>query len=427
MLGVFGSEPRCLGIGSADMTGLMTLNTRTNLVSRDMEMAAWRDLSAAWLLVHNDPDLVRSANSEGAKTIYRQDPDKSLPVFQNGSETQAHAEAFVQTRLEKGAYRTHLTNEIVSSPGLQKWTKFALEYTVRVGGKSIPFNFGTHAARWQWEQSEANVRFCIEHDIEIGVHIYLDGKHDDTAYEWLWLKQKYGGNWAITEFNYIVDYEQGELGPLGVQSDEQHAAWLEKNVTKLIEKVGIDGLVICYFSFDPWPPDEDKRDKGFGAVNRPKTLAKMADLNKRYLYMKGKPAMPPVTYPPLPVASDPRWKEATIISGAGVNVRSQPVKADGNIVGSFSAGNTISVVDDHAASYPDPNGSHWLPVKLSNSVIGWSRDDVFTYALVTKPPVTPTESVTILKADYDAAMASLESAIALLKGAKPSGSTGGGF
>lgn len=406
--------------------GLLTLNTRTNLVSRDMEMAAWRDLGAAWLLIHNDHELVPVANSAGAKTIYRQDPDTSLPPFQNGSEMQAHAEAFVQTRLEKGAAVTHLTNEIVSSPSLQQWTKFALQYCVRVGGKAIPFNFGTHADRWQFEQSEANVKYCVEHDIPIGVHVYLDGQHDATAYEWLWLKQKYGGTWIITEFNYIVSYTQGELGPLATQSDEQHALWLEANVTKLIEKVGATGLVICYFSFDPWPPDKNKRDKGFGAVNRPKTLAEMASLDQRYIYVKGKPIVPPTPVEPFVPAPTTGGFLATLtkLPASWVNVRAQPY-ADAADLGDLHKGDQVT----QFPIVPEAPGAVYIEKdKLKGWVSLQNGAVVFTPNTIPVPP--PSDTITLSKADYDAllhgatnAQEEIDVILSILERIKPPAST----
>lgn len=406
---------------------MLTLNTRTNLVSRDMELGAWRALGAAWLLIHNDPDLVAAARSAGAQTIYRQDPDTSLPDFKSSAEMQAHAEAFVQTRLEKGATCIQLTNEINSSEVLQKWTKFALEYAVRVGGKAIPFNFGTHAARWQFEASESNVKFCVEHDIPVGVHIYLDGKHDETAYEWLWLKQKYGGTWVITEFNYIVDYEQGEKGPLGVQSDEQHAAWLETNLPKLVEKVGATGLVICYFSFDPWPPDANKRDKGFGAVNRPKTLAKLTDLDQRYPYVKGKPIVAPAV-----LISDPTqdgvFGTLTKMPSTSVNVRAQPTTdTSGTIRGTLQKGDTVT------AFIHDKRVPGWVFIEKA-PIKGWVSLQNGAVVFTPKAATVPSVPVTIARADYEALLADanaaqthLDNIMAVLERIKPSDSTGAGF
>src|SRR5258705_127552 len=78
--------------------GIIGVNTRTIGVSRDQIMSAARQIGSAWILCHNDPDLVREANAAGFRTIYRQSDDDNLGM---------DAAQFARTRLEKGATLAH--------------------------------------------------------------------------------------------------------------------------------------------------------------------------------------------------------------------------------------------------------------------------------------------------------------------------------
>ncbi len=113
---------------------------------------------------------------------------------------------------------------------------------------------------------------------------------------------------------------------------------------------------------------------------------------------------PPVSYPKLPAANDPRWKHVIAAPlGGNVNVRSAP---DRN-----STVLTQIVPAKEAYVITDESQGMWIPVKLKETgIIGWVSSDVVHFLDV--PPEKPVEEEfppLLLGITYEEAMTMAES------------------
>lgn len=281
--------------------GLYGINTRTIGVSRDMVASAQDQIQGAFMLAHNDPDLIPIARGRGVKTIYRQDPDERLD--QDASE-------FVRTRAEKGSDFIHGTNEIVASPKLHEVIAKHLRASVEQGQRYVAYNYGTNAGKWQYDGAYDNMVYARDNKQVLGIHIYPDyiKSHTDTLREFLELKHALNIFTICTEFGYLRDaYASATRGIRGMGDEVR---WQQQNLDEqgLWKKLLDDWMPffyeeqipICGFCFDPWdkPTVEEAKAVGLGFWDRPQTITLMGNMNQVYKF-KGEPK-PVATVKPKP-------------------------------------------------------------------------------------------------------------------------------
>lgn len=323
------------------MNGILGLNTRTIGVSRDMIMSAARQIGGAWILCHNDPDLVREANAAGFKTIYRQSADESLDM---------DAATFARTRLDKGATLAHSYNEITSQPKLHANTKTALTL-----GKQLIYNYGTHAPRSAWEDGIENIRAAAATGQGIGIHFYPDTVNDSTLKEWLSIKRAVGGLWIVTEFGYLRDFRNPYKGWRGVMNAGQRAAFLDT----WMPFFNAENMPVCEFCFDPWdqPTVEAAKADGLGFWDYADTISHMAVLNRTFTWSEK-----PVTQP-YPDGANPAPK--VINQTVGLKLRATP---NGAQLGIMPYKAPVIV---YAQPVENANGYAWQRVEW-NTLKGWA-------------------------------------------------------
>lgn len=259
------------------MDGINCLNVRTNGVSRDQIMGAANIVRGAFLLAHDDHELVPMARSVGMKVIFRKSGDQGEALDRDPMQ-------FVQERANAGADYIHLTNEVGSSPRLHEWTRKALEAATAIGVKAVAYNYGTNAPRGAYEAGRTNLEYAVKHNHAIGVHVYLDGSHDEGAWDWLDLKHQLGGLWIATEFAYIRSIFDAEKGWRGQLSETVLKIFLDTAIPKFAD----ENVPVCHFSYDDWPSDPKKRGNGFGLWQAGNILYKFKNLNMEYQFEESK-------------------------------------------------------------------------------------------------------------------------------------------
>lgn len=364
------------------MNGIYGFNTRVIGVSRDMIMSAAHRTGGAFMLCHNDPDLVREANAAGIQTIYRQSENESLESLDSFQ--------FVQTRAEKGAAYVHLTNEVDPSPLLHKKTREMLEAATALSVKAVAYNFGTHAGRWQFDQARDNLAYAVKHGHALGIHLYPDEVHDSTLKEWLDVKRSLGIFTICTEFGYLRDYRDpysGWRNRLG--ADERHE-FLRKWIPFFYE----EQIPVCTFCFDPWdqPNVEYAKAEGLGFWDYEDVLNTMQSLNQFFIF-KGVKLMPvAIEHVDPPTTGGVRGAVVSMPSQF-VNFRAEPTSASAD-QGDLHKDELVTYFDD------DVNG--WVYViRETPSAKGWvslqNGGVQFVPELLPDPPPAPTSKEVTIK------------------------------
>ncbi len=413
------------------MDGINGFNVRTIGVSRNQVHVAAEIVKGGVMLVMDDPELVTEAKAAGAVVIYRQSGDGSLPDIdiKDDERLKAWMFAFVNERAKKGADVIHFFNEISSSPLLHKLTKIGMDICVTNGWKCVIYNYGPNTPVAQFEDARSNIKFAIEHHFWIGVHVYLEEgvEHRAGAFEWLDMKHELGGRWAVTEFNFIRSIFDANKGPRNYLGTPGHPTWngFADKETPLFNR---ENMPLCWFSFDPWPTDPKKVADGFGFWDNTDFISHLGVLNG---FQKVKEI--PVSDIPAP---DKNGRGIRITSfPVGIvyrNIRIQPNQSSQDI-GNLVIGNIVTAYLDN---FQQTSSGKWVFIdRPLEAVRGWVMWDGIGFeplsdqgggGSVTLPP--PADgSVTLSNAEYDSIVTSLESALALLKGAKPPVESGAGF
>lgn len=441
---------------TTDLGGANGMNARINGISRDQLWQAHSLAQGGMILLMDDADAVREAKAHGLKVIYRQSGDQSLfddIPSENEAALRNRMFAFLLERANKGADYIHFFNEVAWSPRLSKLHKIGLEICVDQGWKGVILNFGPNSPAAWFENERDNIAEAVAHDMLVGVHVYLQLSdpsndhsidHRDGAWEFLKVKHDLGGLWVGTEVNFIRSIFNGEQGPknfLGLNG-RPTLSQFARNETPSFDRENIPRL---WFSADPWPPDADKKQNGFGYWDDDDFLKTLGQLNQTQRIREVHKMV--TNFPTLPAATDTGWKERVVASGSGVRIRSSPQVIDGGILASFSKDDHLFTWSLSGLSFKGVDGT-WVPVKNTAGVVGWSRTDVFTLTdLPTPTPVpvptpAPQPGVDGAQRELDAARdrlatitaleaevkTHLDNATALLKGVLlPVTSGGGGF
>lgn len=392
--------------------GIAGFNVRTIGVSRDQVMNAARQIGSAWILCHNDPDLIREANAAGFKTIYRQSGDETLDM---------DATLFARTRLDKGATLAYSYNEISTQPKLHSNTKIALTL-----GKQLIYNYGTHAPRSAFVDALENIKTAAATGQAIGIHFYPDKTHDSTLKEWLDIKHTVGGLWIVTEFGYLRDYSNPYKGWRGIWDANKRTAFLDE----WMPFFNAEQMPVCTFCFDPWdqPTVEAAKAEGLGFWDYSDVIQKMQTLNKTYQWSEKMPIPDPT--------SGGVQATLTSVPSTYINIRQQPNSNAGSDIGDLLPGDVVN----YFPTYQPAGTEGWVFVQPVRQVAratgqqvavnGWvSKQNgtvIFTEAGTPVPPVDPPvdpptdDSVILTRTEADQMIASLESMAARLKG-QPSG------
>lgn len=372
-------------MGKTQYQGLMGFNVRTLGVSRDQIMAAAQRVKGAFILVMDDPDLVRSAKAAGMRVIYRQSGDEQLPASDKDADIKAAAYAFVGTRAEKGADVIHFTNEQGHSHKLHVFTKYCYQCCHENGWIGVGYNYATHTPRQEWEDPEGIevMRYAAQTGQFVGAHAYMDGVDDGVAFPFLALKQKLGLRMILTEFAQSRDLVT-KRGWRGISTPTQRRDFIAKWVSWMVE----NNIPAQFFCFDPWdqPTPDRAKAEGFGYWDYEDVLTSMSGYNVNNQWKEKPVPVPPVTptYPPgtLPV-------EATVNLSAGVNLRSTPdASSPTNILATLPYGTRVTVFEQPSVS---AGGYTFIRVNADVTLSGWCAQwvggkDTFVPSVAPTPP-----------------------------------------
>lgn len=232
------------------MKGMLSLNARTNGVSRDQILTAIRWIAPAFTLLMNDPEAVAQA-ADYTRVIYRQSGDEDL---------NASIPAFIATRHANAPRATylHTFNERQLTPDLAIKEIECMEVAEGLGRRCCIINASTNQSARDWENMRPAIARAAERGHAIGVHIYLDSLHDAGAWDWLPLRQEFGGQWIATEVGWIKSIFDPYSGWRGSLTEMAAADWFA-NLAINTESLN---MPLMGFSFDDWP--EHAPEQGFG-------------------------------------------------------------------------------------------------------------------------------------------------------------------
>lgn len=248
------------------MNGLLSINSRVLGFNRETLLRAIDWIQPAFSLIHNDHESVDRAQALGTKVIYRQTNDESLDVV---------AQSFIAARhnAAPNAAYLHTFNEIKLTPELAIKEIECMAAAEAIGRKCCIINASTNQSRADWENMRPAIARAVEKGHLIGVHVYLDGKHDAGAWDWLPLRQEFGGQWVFTEAAWIKSIFDPYTGFWSTLTEVEAADWFA-NFAINTESLN---MPIMGFSFDDWPTD--KPEQGFGIWRSPTILNVMRTLN----------------------------------------------------------------------------------------------------------------------------------------------------
>lgn len=328
--------------------GLLGLNVRTLGVSRDAIMSAAQQIGGRFILVQDDPDLVRAAKAAGLTTIYRQSGDETLST---------PPDVFVQTRAEKGADYVYLTNELDPTPELLDWTRRAIDYATQRNIKLCIFNFSTGRTNSQWDTCRDVARRAVSGGHAVGLHIYLTNS-EHTDLQWLNLKRDLGGLWLVTEYAVYRDAYHGYRGLL---TPQQYGAFFDATLP-LFEA---EHMPVLLFSGDNWPANEQGKASGFGVLDNTAVVNEIARVNRTFTW-NGLPVIP--TLPDRNTLGNPQSVLVTKTIAADVNIRSAPNRSS-DVVGTFKTGDTITLRPQHTGLL---DSYLWYAIEAPK--VGWSAN-----------------------------------------------------
>lgn len=402
------------------MNGINGINTRTQLVNRDNELAAILRIGGRYVLVMNDPELAAMAAGQGVRVIYRESGDapEDSPLAQDPA-------AFVRKRAEHApaAYYIHALNEIDPSDEEQRWNREAFKYAKSIGRRLLVGNYATHRSREQWEFARPLLAEAAGAGHAIAFHHYVPPGSAAGGLEWVATKLSVGGLWICTEFAYGRYTADGQVDPhrgwRGITNAQERRGFIEKWSMYYSAK----NIALLWFSYDFWdqPNVDAAKAEGFGYNDLPDVLDSFATFNQLYT-VKDMP-----TTPDIPAPTEGGVKATlTKIPKDFINVRQQP---NGNDAGDLLVGDVVTY-------YPDApvvaGGTQWVyqtplepierPTGRQNAALGWVslQDGGVVFEKVIDPPVEPPteETVKLKVSEVDAMIAANEQALAILRGAK---------
>lgn len=355
------------------MNGINGINTRTQLVNRDNELAAILRIGGRYVLVMNDPELAAMAAGQGVRVIYRESGDapEDSPLAQDPA-------AFVRKRAEHApaAYYIHALNEIDPSDEEQRWNREAFKYAKSIGRRLLVGNYATHRSREQWEFARPLLREAAGLDFGIAFHSYLPDGRAEGSLEWLATRIGVGGLWFATEFaygRYTSDGKQVDphRGWRGITDAQQRRDFIEKWSAYYSAK----NIALLWWCFDWWdqPSVEVAKAEGFGYNDLPDVLDSFATFNKIYT-VKDIIVMPDTPTPPEGI-------RAVVNVRDGIRLRQAP---GGVTIRSLPKGEVVTVWEQPATPY----GKYvYIPVKTAAGEQGVAAqkvevDDVWTDTFV---------------------------------------------
>lgn len=253
--------------------------------SADNMLQLTREMGSNIALVRNSPKVISMMKSVGIKTIYREAGDDPIgqPLAQNPYEFAAKRIAHAPD-----ADYYHMTNEEGFSPKLDTFNLQAASVLTANHETGIFYNASTNQHPDLWRASKSAIMQLHDMKQEIGIHIYLDGEHDEGALEPYRLLLSWGIQPFVTEFSWIKTIFDGEVGPR-ILSDEEYIRWLSQIVSRYPE---LKKAPLFNFSADIWPEDEDGHREGFGFYDKPSVIRTLALLNTIYKVEETMTAIP---------------------------------------------------------------------------------------------------------------------------------------
>ena len=342
------------------MNNLYGVNVRTLGISRDQALPVIRQLAPAFTLCHDDPELAALVQAAGVRAIYRQTGDEDLSV---------NVAAFIGERAKNappGAL-IHAVNGRGLSPALAQREIECMKAADAIGRKCCIINAATHQSAADWQTMRPAIEYAVAHGHIIGVHVYLDGKLDQYAWEFVPLMQEYGGTWVLTEFAPIADIRDPFTGWRGFTSAAAVADWI-RGITPTLKRLN---LPACWFSLDHWQPNDYGREKGFGMYGIAEIIDAMVSANATAQWSE-------------PMTQQTPGKQATMAITA--NLRPSPSTQQAALA-RIPQGATVTV-------WPEPvtnaDGYEWVRAEYSGQagyvVRTWNGAPAFTLAAEPEPP-----------------------------------------
>ena len=324
------------------MNGINGINTRTQLVNRDNELAAMRKIGGRYALVMNDPELAAMAAGQGIRVIYRESGDAP-----EDDPLKTDPEVFVRLRhvhAPDAAY-IHLLNEIDPSTDEQKWNREALKVAKSINRKCVVGNYSTHRSREQWEFARPLLAETVGAGHAVSFHHYVPPGNAAGGIEWITVKSGVGGLWLCTEFAFGRYTAGGQIdahrGWRGITSPEERWAFIEKWSAYYSAK----NIALLWWCFDWWdqPSVEVAKAEGFGYNDLPDVLDSLATFNKIYT-VKDVPTVPTVNIP-----SNPGDGVAAEVITSGLRMRAD---ANGAYLRAFVHGERVTLFPDTQKTVP---------------------------------------------------------------------------
>lgn len=316
-------------------SGLLSINVRTLGVNRDNTLAYIARLQPAFTLCQDDPELTAKAQSLGTRVIHRESGDENLGV---------DITEFVTRRARNAptASYIHTFNELGLTSALAAKEIECMKVAETLGRKCCIINAATNKSTAEWDAMRPALARAARNGHAIGVHVYLDGRHDGGAFDWVPFMREYGGVWIITEFAYIKTIFDPNTGWRGTLSAEQYASWTEVKASQMHKY----NTPLMFFSFEHWKPDEYGRRFGFGFADEKPVTDVMVRINQTLKWNVPMPVPPPA--PPVSPIKPGRYRLSVVPTGNTVgwlNVRSLP-SMGGAITGRLHLQDVVTITSE---------------------------------------------------------------------------------
>lgn len=309
--------------------GLYGANVRTLGISRDQVMPVIRALAPAFTVCHDDPELAALVQAAGVRAIYRQTGDESFDL------TPAEFIRIRAANAPPGAL-VHTHNERGLNPALAQREIECMKAAEALGRRCCIINAATHQSAADWQTMRPAIEYAVAHGHVIGVHVYLDGKLDQYAWEFVPLMREYGGVWILTEFAPIADIRDPFTGWRGCMSAGAVADWI-RGITPTLQRLN---LPACWYSLDMWPHEADKRERGFGVYGIAEIIDAMVSANSTAQWSER------MTY-------QPGTYKLSKLPGQWLNVRAAANTSAAKL-GELRLGDVVTVIAD--------TGDGWLQI-----------------------------------------------------------------
>ena len=331
---------------------LLNPNLDSNSYSNDNFLQHELDMGCTIALVRNSPKLVAmNADSRvNITSIYRAAGDGNFSKSPSQFVAERHNAA------PEAAY-IHLTNEAGLPPELGAWSLECAAVAEAIGVKVVAFNAATNTDVSLWRQHASTIKELTRRGHKIGIHLYLDGVHDDGGYAALDYLYALGSDCFITEYGFIRNITNANQGYRGAL-DDGYGDWLEAHAAKL----SAYGWPAYLFSIDQWMNDATGKAEGFGTEDRPHILQRCKVINQEYPLVIATP--PPPIYP---TETDPAAK--VVNQTAGLKLRDAPNGAQLGIM-PYKAPVLI-----YGQPVIDNGGYSWQRVDW-NALKGWAANNI---------------------------------------------------